>query len=172
MFEGMDDDDRSSLSSLTDLSEDVSDCELPQVVTDAGPVSRAAAAVQGTPKRALRKSTKALHPKARLLGCGIPNRKSRISKLHKRLMANVNHDLEYWVRQAPVYRIAGVNLDKLQVRPKNAPKDKVRAQEVMELMETWESDGASGIFQDEKGRTLVAYFGRRVETNAKVMTYL
>jgi hypothetical protein len=31
---------------------------------------------------------------------------------------------------------------------------------------------ASGVFQDEKGRTLVAYFGRQAETNAKVMTYL
>jgi len=75
-------------------------------------------------------------------------------------MANVNHDLKNWVRQMLVYRIMGMNLNKLQACPKNAPKDKVQAQEVMEQMETWENNGASGVFQDEKGKTLVAYFGR------------
>jgi hypothetical protein len=92
MFEGIND-DQSSLSSLTNLSEDLSDCELPQVVTDTGPAVQVVAVVQGMPKQALRKSTK-----ARLLGHDIPNYKICISKLHKCLMANINHNLEYWVK--------------------------------------------------------------------------
>jgi hypothetical protein len=172
MFEDMDDGNQSSLSSLSNLSKDSSDCELPQVVSDAGLVSQVVAVIQSTPKQALHKLTKTLHPKIRLLGHGILKLKISVSKLHKCLMANVNHDLEYWVKQTLVYRIASMNLDKLQVRFKNAPKDKAQAQEVMEQMGTWKSNGALGVFQDEKGRMLVAYFGRQVETNAKVISYL
>ncbi|KAG1863909.1 hypothetical protein F4604DRAFT_1929031 [Suillus subluteus] len=162
-----DDDDRSSLSSLTELSHDSRDGEILQAVTDGKLVSQAAAALKDSPKRALRKRTRTPHPKTTLLRPIIRKRKWLESQLGKRFVINVNHDLEYWVHNAPVYRLAGVSLKELQDRGKNGPKDKARAQEVMEEMETWESDGASGIFQDELGNTLIAYFGRRVEANVE-----
>ncbi|KAG2136155.1 hypothetical protein BD769DRAFT_1385290 [Suillus cothurnatus] len=112
MFEDMDDGNQSSLSSLSNLSKDSSDWLVSQVV----------AVVQNTPKQALHKSTKTLHPKIRLLG-------------HSILKLKIS--------------------------------DKAQAQEVMEQMRTWKRNGALGVFQDEKGRMLVAYFERQVETNAK-----
>jgi hypothetical protein len=84
------------------------------------------------------------------------------------LLAQIEHDLQYWAKEAPVYRLAGVSLEKLQSRTKNAPKDKAQAREMIKKMESWESDGASGIFEDEVGNTLVAYFGRRVKAEVKV----
>ncbi|KAG2038739.1 hypothetical protein BDR03DRAFT_1009490 [Suillus americanus] len=167
MVQDIDDDDRSSLSSLTELSEDSCDAELLQVVTDAMLVSRAAAGLKDSPKRALRKSTRIPHPKTALLRPVTRKRKWLDSQVAKRLLINVHHDLEYWVQKAPVYRLAGVSLKKLQARTKNGAKDKARAQEVMDEMQTWESDGASGIFQDELGNTLVAYFARRTDANVE-----
>lgn len=165
----IDDDNMSSLSSLTELSEEDA---LPQLVSDARRVSQAAAVIQGTPKRILRKSTQVPHPKTALLKTNIRDRKLCLAKIQKRLIVNVNHDLKYWEEQAPVFRLAGIKLCELKARPKNTAKDKARAQEVMEEMKSWESDGSSGVFQDELGNTLVAYFGRRAGTNIKVCGYL
>lgn len=162
MFEDIDDDDDGS--SLTTLSEDDEPLE---VVTDPLLVSKAAAVIKGHNKRALRKFTRVPRPKTTLLKPDVRNRKFSQTVMDKRLNVNVNHDLEFWTRKAPVYRLAGVCLRELQARTKNAPKDKRRAQEIMDEMKTWDSDGASGVFQDETGNTLVAYFGRRVDPEAK-----
>ncbi|KAG0693692.1 hypothetical protein DFH29DRAFT_1007023 [Suillus ampliporus] len=161
------DDDMSSLSTLSELSEDEYEGALLEVVTDARRVSQAAAVLKGDDKRDLRKLTRVPHPKTTLLKPSVRNRKSCKSKLNKRLIDNVNHDLEHWVDKAPVYRLVGVSLEELRTRTKNAPKDKARAQKIMEEMKTWESDGASGIFEDELGNTLVAYFGRRVDAEVE-----
>ncbi|KAG1771371.1 hypothetical protein EV702DRAFT_1048994 [Suillus placidus] len=61
----------------------------------------------------------------------------------------------------------GVSLKELQACTKNGVKDKKQAHEVMDGMETWESDGASRIFQDELGNTLIAYFARRADINVE-----
>ncbi|KAG1721947.1 uncharacterized protein EDB91DRAFT_1256291 [Suillus paluster] len=161
------DDDMSSLSTLSELSEDDCEGELLEVVTDARRVSRAAAVLKGDDKRDLRKLTRVPHPKTALLRPGVRNPKLCKSKLNKRLIDQVNHDLEHWAKKAPVYRLAGVSLEDLQTRTKNAPKDKALAQKIMDEMRTWESDGASGIFEDELGNTLVAYFGRRVDAEVE-----
>ncbi|KAG1901574.1 uncharacterized protein F5891DRAFT_979398 [Suillus fuscotomentosus] len=39
----------------------------------------------------------------------------------------------------------------------------------MDKMKAWESDGASGIFQDELGNMLVAYFTRRAHGNVEII---
>jgi hypothetical protein len=54
----------------------------------------------------------------------------------------------------------GVSLKKLQSRMKNILKDKAQVQEIINKIELCESNGASGIFEDEVGNTLVTYFGR------------
>ncbi|KAG2109525.1 hypothetical protein DEU56DRAFT_920321 [Suillus clintonianus] len=172
-----DDDDMSSLSSLSEMSED-GDGEAHEVVTDGRLVSQAAAAIKGEEKSHLRKVTAVPHPKTVLLKPSAYQRTSGKSKSGKRksdrhtlgkrkqqqrLLQHIYHDLQYWADEAPVYKLQGVNLQKLQSRTKNAPKDKEKARAIIREMESWESDGASGVFQDEVGNTLVAYFGRRVK---------
>jgi hypothetical protein len=44
----------------------------------------------------------------------------------------------------------------LQAHPKNPHKEE--AQCIINGMQDWESDGASGVFQNEDGNTLIAYF--------------
>lgn len=170
-----DDDDNRSLSSLSDLTELSSDDD---VVTDGILVSKAASTIKGDDRTNLRKVTAVPHPKTTLLKPSARSRrpgKRKSSKRtlckrqqHQRLLAQIEHDLQYWAKEAPVYRLAGVSLEKLQSRTKNAPKDKAQAREMIKKMESWESDGASGIFEDEVGNTLVAYFGRRVKAEVKV----
>jgi len=79
--------------------------------------------------------------------------------MEKRQTRCIEHDVLLWKENVPVYRLRGVSLSTLQARPKNAHK--LQAQLQIDWMEDWESDGASGIFQDEDGNPLVAYFARR-----------
>jgi hypothetical protein len=81
----------------------------------------------------------------------------------KRLLNRINRDVGNWRKNVPIYRLQGVHLASLQARPKNSHKEE--AQRVIDEMQDWESDGGSGLFQDDDGNTLVAYFARRRNTN-------
>ncbi|KAG1766592.1 hypothetical protein EDD22DRAFT_950517 [Suillus occidentalis] len=68
------------------------------------------------------------------------------------------------LNNTPVYHLKGVTLSGLQACPKN--RNKLKAQLQIDEMQDWESDGASGLFDDEEGNPLVAYFTcRRVTHN-------
>lgn len=150
------------------------------IITDATLVSQAAVKLKREEKSELRKSTTVPHPKTHLLKpvkrcqkqCAQPIiRRLRVNQntAKKRTMKHFEHDVAHWKRNVPVFRLKGVSLKALEKRKKNTAKD--QAQAVMDEMVLWESDGASGVFQDEDGNTLVAYFARRLHDNLGVSDY-
>lgn len=141
-----DDDDRSSLSRLSELLDDLCNGELHQVVTDTKVVSQAVASLKDSPKCVLHKATRTPHLKMTLLRPIIWKHKCLDSQLNKHLIIHVNHDLKHWVDEMPVHRLPGVFLKKFQALLKNTIKDRIWVQEVIDEIKAWESDGASGIF--------------------------
>ncbi|KAG2062709.1 hypothetical protein BDR04DRAFT_1164748 [Suillus decipiens] len=128
-------------------------------VTDANLVSHAASQLQGKEKRRLGQETKVPCPNTGLLKRPIRKRTLCSNQWDIRRKRHCNYHVHYWQRNAPVYRLKGVRLEDLKARSKNNAKE--TAQATIDVMESWESDGASGIFQDELGKPLLAYFAQR-----------
>lgn len=131
----------------------------PTAVTNANLVSQAASQLQREHKRRLGQDTKAPCPDVRLLKRPVPKRLLCSNQWGVRAKRHCAYHVRHWQSNAPVYRLKGIRLGDLKARPKNDAKE--IAQATMEAMESWESDGASGIFQDELGNPLLAYFAQR-----------
>lgn len=132
---------------------------VPQTVTDSLLVAQAAARLEKGDLRTFNANTAVPRPKLTLLQPRPNPNNVKKNVWKKRQTRRINHDVLLWKKHAPVYCLRGVRLQSLQARHKNA--DKLQAQMQIEDMVHWESDGTSGVFQDEEGNPLVAYFARR-----------
>jgi hypothetical protein len=130
-----------------------------QTVTDSLLVAQAAVRLEKGDLRTFNTNTGVPRPKLTLLRPRPNPNNVKQNVWKKRQTRRINHDVLLWKKHAPVYRLRGVSLQSLQARPKNAHK--LQAQMEIEGMVDWESDGTSGLFQDEEGNPLVAYFARR-----------
>lgn len=132
------------------------------VITDTAEVSKAASRAEGPEKSQLLAHTTVPLPTA------LPAPRILCHKERRQFIRNLNFNAKNWMQYAPVYRLRGINIGELAVRPKPSKRDRKDAQEIMVAMADWEADACSAKFCDQQGTPILAYFAHRAKSDACV----
>jgi hypothetical protein len=62
----------------------------------------------------------------------------------------------------PSFVLPDVNLERLEMQPRNRPEDVAQAKEKMKAMESRKADACSGRWYDQSGRVMVAVFADHI----------
>lgn len=77
-------------------------------------------------------------------------------------MDNCRARAKTWLKITPSFVLPNVNLEQLEIQPRNRPEHVALAKETMKAMESQEADACSGRWYDQSGRLMVAVFANHI----------
>lgn len=113
------------------------------------------------------------HPNVDKLNASAGGNKKEVRSeeaLEKRGRVKAERAAQLWLKYAPCYRIAGVQLSELEKRGKNLDDDIDIANATITRMQSWPADACSArLVDDDSGETLVCVFSHRLPNEADVL---
>jgi len=113
------------------------------------------------------------HPNVDKLNASAGGNKKEVRSekaLEKGRRVKVERAAQLWLKYAPCYRIAGVQLSELEKRGKNLDDDIDIANATITRMQSWPADACSArLVDDDSGETLVCVFSHRLPNEADVL---